>query len=325
LAALGSLLVEESMRPQKIAAILGLVAVPVQPLQAQCAMSVTTRHIDPATTRIFSSAAGVPAIYFSADADVNTDGASRSYHPRDPQGRTLALNNIVNAITGAWDANGRPINCAPKRGACYMRYVRAFEGARDSQWATAGSPRVVTRNIIPWRLDPRLNRPVPCTIQSGPYSGFFVSQTSFIADRSKGECSQERYLDAMTFNAAVLPGGANWTSQGRRAAIGDLVVVRSPTTGRLAYAVLGDAGPRRSLGEASIALVAHLRGQTVAPNASYQQIRRLALQDGQYLIFPGTDIRRSDRGAITQGDIDEAGRRLFDRWGGVARLRSCPG
>jgi hypothetical protein len=166
---------------------------------------------------------------------------------------------------------------------------------------------------------------VPCTIQSGPYSGFFVSQTSFIADRSKGECSQERYLDAMTFNAAVLPGGANWTSQGRRAAIGDLVVVRSPTTGRLAYAVLGDAGPRRSLGEASIALVAHLRGQTVAPNASYQQIRRLALQDGQYLIFPGTDIRRSDRGAITQGDIDEAGRRLFDRWGGVARLRSCPG
>lgn len=312
------------MLARKIILGIALATTSAQPALAQCAMSLATRHIDPARTPILSSAAGVPAIFFNADVDVNTDGASRSYHPADPQGRTRALNNIVNALTGAWEANGAPINCTPKRGACFMRYIRAFEGARDSNWAATGAPRVATRHIIPWRMDARLGRSVPCTISSGPYAGYFVSQTSFIVDPAKPDCSQEKYLDAMQFNAAVLPGGASWHSQGRRAAIGDLVVVRSPTSGRIAFAILGDAGPRRSIGEASIALAAQLRGQSVAPNASYAQIRALALRDGQYLIFPGTNIRRSVRGALSQADIDRVGSALFAQWGGAERLASCP-
>jgi hypothetical protein len=322
LSLLGSLGVEDSMRFRSIGAGVLLAAIPAN-VGAECAMVLTQRHIDPAQTPILASRTGVPALHFNADIDVNTDGASRSYHPADPQGRSLALNNIVNAITGAKEADGTPIACAPKRGACFMRYIRAFERARDSRWATSGAPQVSTRYIIPWRMDPALGRRVPCTIASGPFAGFFVSQTSFIVDPSKSECSQDRYLDAMAFNAAVLPGGVNWSSQDRRAAIGDLVVVRAPATGRIAYAILGDAGPRKSIGEVTIALAAQLRGQTVPANASYQQIRALALRDGQYLIFPGTDVRRSIPGAVSQSEIDRLGREIFQRWGGEARLAQC--
>jgi hypothetical protein len=286
-------------------------------------MEVLTRHSDPQRTRIYSAGQGQPALYFRTDLDVNTDGASRSYHPDDPRGRSLALNNMGNALSGIWNASGQRVDCSPRSGACYTRYIDSFIAARDSGWKTSGVPRVATEGIIPWKMDPQVGRRVPCTIAQGPYRGYFVSQTAFIVDPSRGACDQARYLDSLSFNAAVLPRGANWNSLGRRARIGDLVVLRVPATGRTAYAILGDVGPARSIGEGTIALAAALHQARVSPTASYPEIRAMAMPDVQYLVFPGSNIRTGAGGAVSQAAIDREGERLFRAWGGEERLKQC--
>lgn len=293
------------------------------PALAECGLSRLTSHADPARTRIYAATRGAPAVYFRSDLDVNTDGASRSYHPDDPRGQGVALNNIGNAISGIWNAAGQRIDCTPRTRACFTRYINTFTAARDAGWRPSGAPRVATEGIIPWRMDAQLGRRVPCTIASGPYRGYFVSQTAFIADSSRAACDQARYLDSLTFNAAVIPRNALWSSIGRRARVGDVVVVRSPANGQIVYGILGDVGPARSIGEGSIAMAAALRRTTVSPTASYRQIRAMALPDAQYLIFPGAGIRGLVRGAITQADIDREGARLFAKWGGEQRLTRC--
>ena len=290
---------------------------------AACNMTFLKQHTDTAHTRIFSAPQGTASIYFRSNLDVNTDGASRSYHPADPRGQSLALNNMGNAMTGIWNARGQPIDCAPRRGACYTRWISTFVAARDANYNPNGHPRIATRHIIPWRRDAATGWQRPCTIDSGPYRGYFVSQTAFIVDAARPECDQARYLDSLVFNAAVLPRGAVWTSGGRRAAVGDLVVVHSPALGRTRYAIVGDSGPANGIGEGTVALAASLRQASVSPTATYREIRALALPDVQYLIFPGTDIRRLASSAVTPAVIDREGARLFEAWGGVARLQQC--
>ena len=309
----------------RVAAILSAAILAAQPAlaAAECGMGPPVRHSDPGRTRIYASPSGVPSVYFHADVDVNTDGSSRSYHPADPRGRSVALNNIGNAISGIWDAAGRPIDCAPRRGACFTRYIDTFVAARDSGWNPSGHPRVATDGMIPWKLDSALGRRVPCTIQTGPYRGFFVSQTSFIADRSKPECDQSRYLDSLAFQAAVLPKRTAWASQGERAGVDDLVVVHSPATGRTAYGIIGDTGPADGIGEASVAMAAYLRDRAVAPDATYQEIKALALDGAQYLLFPGEAVRDHIQGSLSQERINREVEAVFTRWGGPARLAQC--
>src|SRR5687768_13308197 len=189
--------------PRMLLNLTVLAAVVIQPsvAAAQCGMTLLKRH-GTANTAIYEARQGAPSLYFRANVDVNTDGASRSYHPADPRGQSLALNNMGNALTGIWNAQGQRIDCTPRRGACFMRYINTFIAARNAQWNPVGHPRVATRHIIPWRHDPALGRSVPCTIATGPYAGYFVSQTAFEVDTTKPACDQARYLDSLTFNAA---------------------------------------------------------------------------------------------------------------------------
>ena len=290
---------------------------------AACALTLATRHVDDARTPVFASTSGVPALYFRADLDVNTDGSSRSYHPDDPRGRTLALNNIANAISDLKDAQGNDIDCSPRSGACFTRYIETFIAARDARWDPAGHPRVATDGMIPWAHDPTLGRRAPCTIREGRHAGFFVSPTAFVVDPSRDACDQSRYLDSLAFNAAVLPRNAAWHAQGQRAKLGDLVVVRRPSDGRIAYAILGDIGPARAIGEGTIALAAALRGTPVGEEATYATVRALALPDVQYLVFPGTDLRGRIAGPPTQAKIDAEAAALFEAWGGASALALC--
>jgi hypothetical protein len=294
---------------------------PAQPVT--CAMDEFTRHVDPNRTRIYAAGAGVASIYFRANVDVNSDGAARSYHPADPRGRTLALNNVGNAITRMFDANGRNITCAPRTGACFERYITTFEAARDSGYNPNGFPRIETTGIIPWRTDPALGRKVPCTISAGPFAGFFVSQTSLSVDPRKDVCDQSRYLDSLSYAAIVLPGRVEWRSQGVTTDDGDLVAVRNVATGTVTFAINGDRGPQRAIGEGTLALAAALNGRTLTGKETFAELKRLVVRDAQYVIFPRDDIRRIAGSAFTQKDIDTAGARVFQQWGGTARLDSC--
>lgn len=300
-------------------------ALPVTALSQNCDMSQITRHGDNEMTRIYSSDSGHPALYFVADMDVNTDGAARSYHPDDPQGKTIALNNIGNAISQMYDVNERNITCSPRRGACYSRFITTFEQARDAKFAPTGAPRVETRWIIPWKIDKDLGWETPCVIQDGPNAGYFVSQTSVIVDSSKDECDQRRYLDSMTFNANVLPKGINWRSQGVITDGTDLVIARDLDTDVVAYGLNGDRGPANKIGEGSIAFAAALSKAELVGSETYSEIRSLARRNVQYLIFPREDIRREVGDRFTQEDIDRIGARVFAEWGGVDRLDACKG
>jgi hypothetical protein len=296
---------------------------PVPSLAETCDLAEAARHRDMQQTQVYASEGGVPALYFRADMDVNTDGAARSYHPDDPRGRERALNDIANAITRILDAEGRDITCAPRRGSCYQRFIATFEAARSARYSPRGQPRIETTQIIPWRRDEQLGWDVPCTITEGPDAGFFVSQTAVVADAARGVCDHRRYLDSLAFHANVLPRGVTWSSQGVETDLTDIVAARDVTTGAIAFGINGDTGPSDKLGEGSIAFVAALAGAWLSGSETYRQLRALARPDVQYLIFPTNDIRRIMRGGFTQADIDRVGTEVLAAWGGTARLDAC--
>jgi hypothetical protein len=290
---------------------------------AVCDMALVARHTDPKRTPILAARSGPAALFFTADLDVNTDGSARSYHPDDPRGRTKALNNIANAIQRIHAADGTDITCAPRRGACFTRFITTFEAARDAGWARTGAPRVSTDGIIPWQ---RVGgRRVPCTIAAGPHQGFFVSQTALAADPTRDACDQERYLDSLAFNAIVVPRGVTWSSQGRPLRNGDLVAVRHGESGRTEFAVVGDRGPANAIGEGTVRLAAQLAGRTLDGSETYPQIRALAIAKVHYLAFPAQNIQAvvGPGQPFTQDDIDRAGAEALAAWGGEERLAAC--
>lgn len=285
-----------------------------------CGLDDSIVHTDATKTVIRVATIGTPSLFFEADLDVNTDGSSRSYHPHDPRGSSVALNNIANAIEKIFDAAGNDVTCSPRNGACFQRFISTFEAARDSDWAPLGHPRITTGGMIPWKMQG--GRLKPCLIPSGPHAGFFVSQTSLFVDRNKPECDQARYLDSLTFNAIVLPKNTAWASQDKVLAEGDLVAVRNPLNGYVAFAVVGDRGSPNKIGEGTIRLAAELRRKRLAGNETYVDVKALQLEVTHVVAFPQTDLRES-LGTFSQEDIDRLGRDTFQRWGGEARLTAC--
>lgn len=288
-----------------------------------CGMTLIGRHGDAARTPVFASTAGEKAIFFASDLDVNTDGAARSYHPDDPRGQRLALNNMGNAITRIFDKEGRDITCSPRQGACFTRFMDVFEASRDAGYNPVGHPRFETTHIIPWQRDTTLGRDVPCTIASGPFAGYFVSQTALLANRNAGICDQSRYLDALSVNAIVLPRQANWRSQGVVTDGGDLAAVVDAETGRVAFALVGDTGPKAAIGEGSVALAAALGGVAVPADATFADMKALKRERVATVIFPTRDVPRLTDGQFTQADIDRLGREALAAFGGPERLRAC--
>lgn len=288
----------------------------------ECGMDFRYEHVDARGTNIYQAPEGIPSLFYRADMDVNTDGTPRSYHPQDPWGNEgLALNNIANALTGAYDEFLGPSRyCKPRQGECYESYVNTFIAARDAGYRP-DAPWVTTYSIIPWRYDEAVKRAVPCTIQSGPYAGYFVSQTAYPYDASLGLCDQGRYIDSMAINTAVLPGETHWESQGVATDGFDLVVAFDGE--RAAFGINGDRGPSDKIGEVSVRMALDILNIVSRPLRNYQDVKGLALEDVVYLTFPTRDYRRENPGVLTQAQINEWGEAVFGEWGGVPRLQAC--
>jgi hypothetical protein len=289
----------------------------------ECGMTHVATHIDPGKTKIFASTKGIASLYYSAKMAVNTDGASKSYHPDDPHGKKLAYNNIANAISRIFDASGKDITCGPRVGECYARFIKTFEAARDAKYNPKAHPRISTDGMIPWKKDSELGWNVPCRNQSEQFKGYFISATSLTVNQAKDVCDQARYLDSLIFNAVVLPLGVQWIAQGVPTDDGDLVVVRDTDNGNIAFAINGDRGPRDAIGEGTIALTAKLSGVNLSGQETYEEIRKLARSRVQYVTFPKDDIRRLVGKEFTQSDVEKVGKTLLDAWGGLDRLTAC--
>jgi hypothetical protein len=139
--------------------------------------------------------------------------------------------------------------------------------------------------------------------KSDPAPGFYISTTS-LENTKCDRRDPKRYVNSEAINFVVLPGRL-----GLGAKLGDVAVAIRPENRASAFAVYGDVGPARKIGEASIAMANALKvpSDPKSGGVSHGVI---------YLIFPGT----TEGWPLSQEDIDKKGGELFAKWGGIDRV-----
>ena len=305
------------MRITMSALIAALLSTTQVTAQMSCNMDLAYVHEGSGDTIIYQSPTGLPSLFYTADMDVNTDGSPKSYHPDDPKGQSIALNNMGNGITGIYTSlNGKNIGCSPRQGDCYQRYISTFNDARDSDYHPR-SPWITTYGIIPWKYDKALGRDIPCTDDNG----YFISQTAYTLYRGDA-CDQARYLDSTTINSNVLPSKTSWQSQGVVTDGFDLVVLFGDD-GKIVFGINGDRGPANKIGEVSVSMATRFKGQEPDAIKNYRDVKAFSTAKAHYLIFPTVDIKRRKGRNFTQADINKIGIETLNKWGGIDRLRKC--
>ena len=217
-----------------------------------------------ALVRYSNLAAPSNFILFKTGLRVNTDGAPTSYHPNDPRGTSLAINNVVNGVSIR----------KPGANLSYGQKIVAFEKFRDANWKVPLGYKIVWQNVIAPRIQNGIS--VPCVFTTGPNAGYFGSLTTLkneLSGVAAGECQVNDQLDQRTIAGLVLPSGENPLKH-FNARIGDIAVVINPTTGKVVTAVVADGGPPENLGEGSVALNMALLGKTDQPK-NYQEAKLL--------------------------------------------------
>lgn len=294
-----------------------LMALCVAPAMGQeCGMSRAFLQPDdnaPGRQTAVWSSQGNSSLLFIESLNVNTDGTRRSYSVEDFWGKDRAINNLCNAMSD---------KCAGL-GQAGMRERRIItQRALAEGWpANLLRQTRISPNIIPFKG----GKPCPLV------NGFLVSATALHKLRIQDVCDITNYVDALTVPAIVLPGNPRGGQSGfeaRGAKVGDLVVAMLPDGTTPVFGVVGDTGPPRELGEASVAMNGKLLGKTGEPQ-NYDEVRGRGPFAGRgwgvrraiVLIFPAT--RNAEDPYMTAPRIEEAARRLFERWGGVARLKAC--
>jgi hypothetical protein len=265
-------------------------------------------------------------VHFRANMDVNTDGASNSYHPDDKNSTNNASNILCNGINvnvpKGWAGTNALVDFARKQqqdnaGAIGESVVvngigrlpngmnkcpllgQLYREARQAGWRTdAVTPRVVWKAMaFETRTGPNGQlADIPCIQKaSDPSPGFFVSTTAFEnADFAKYDV--ERYVDANRISNIVAPSLG--FLQGRwNVNAGNLALVVQRSTGITVKTFVGDTGPSIRLGEGSVALVRKIQGSpaSIARNIPYPI---------EYFILPGP--------RITQSSHDDSIARIVD-------------
>ena len=309
-------------RPGRVqwASLLGGIAVAVLSapvLGAECGLSEAFRQPDANAsggyTSVWADAQG-SALFFVEKLNANTDGTKRSYSVEDFWGRTRAVNNLCNAMSDACSELTRD----------QLRQRRLLtQQARQEGWP---ADLLQQTRISPSIIAFRNGRPCP------EVDGFLVSATALYDKDVSDVCDLKRYVDSLVTPATVLPKRQDRQVptgfEKHGAQVGDLVVAMAPGATTPVYAVVGDLGPARELGEGSLALNGKLLGKT-APPANYREVRGQDEYRGRgwvvpralVLIFPGT--RDAARPFMTPDRIDPAAAAAFASWGGIERLKAC--
>jgi hypothetical protein len=248
-------------------------------------------------------------LVFASRLRVNTDGAKHSYSVDDFWGKTKAVNSLCNAMSDA---------CRGLSKAQLSARALATEEARRQGWpAEALAATKLSPSIIP------LKEGKPCPESDG----FLISATALQNRSIQDVCDPTKYLDSSIVPALVIPKreaeGRPTQWEQRNVGVGDVAVVLSGDGEKTVFAVVGDKGPAKELGEGSIALNGELLGKT-APPANYEEVKgrngwnvRMAFT----LIFPGT--RSEAAPFMTRERIEAKAREAFEKWGGIERLRAC--
>lgn len=301
-----------------------IVAVSSISAQADCDMKLAFKQLDNEGKSEVSvwQDGKQKALLFSEGLHVNTDGTKRSYKVDDFWGHEDAINNLCNAMSDKCAG----MNEEQLRGRRILtQEAKAKDWPVDLLRKTKISP-----SIIAFNADGK-----PCD----GVDGFLVSATSLRNNKIADNCNFSKYVDAMTVPAIVLPRRLQQTTptefQKRNAKVGDLAAILSGDGKILTYAVVGDEGPAKELGEATVALAGILKGKTKEPD-NYCEVRGKPSSKcngkkytGQgwdvgkayVLIFPGT--RDSSNPYMTRERIQKDAGDLLAAWGGASVLNSC--
>ncbi|HEV2553236.1 MAG TPA: glycoside hydrolase family 75 protein [Bosea sp. (in: a-proteobacteria)] len=254
------------------------------------------------------------AVLFGGSMHVNTDGTKRSYRVEDFWGTKDAVNNLCNAMSDRCDDLTKP----------QMRARRILtEQAKANGWQRA--------DLAATKIEPKIIPNGPDGKPCAEKDGFMVSATALVDASVRDQCNPARYADAMILPAIVVPGRIKNVPTGfelNDAKVGDLAVVATRDLSKIVYAVVGDSGPTKDIGEGTIALARALLGKNHDP-VNYREVRGRPPFRGQgwdvpqtiTLILSGSRDNRTPYMTIARIEQDAASK--FAAWGGVERLRAC--
>lgn len=248
-------------------------------------------------------------LLFITSMKVNTDGTRISYHQDDPTGdrcsknpgaTPCAINNIRNAFSN------------PSLPETAFEELRKVDYPVDRIWGVL-NPGVIERSKKTGK---------PCVSADG----YLVSMTSDVAVAGgfnrEGDCDQSKWIDALTVPAIVTPGG----SQFQRAGITkrSIVIAFSPSAHPLVVpGIVGDSGPGKELGEATVAMNRKLNGlpDTEVPKHYSDAKKRFQAGRTAVLLFPGSEAVLAR--PITAQRVADGGKDALKRFGGEEKLYKC--
>ncbi|MEO5730105.1 MAG: glycoside hydrolase family 75 protein [Byssovorax sp.] len=161
-----------------------------------------------------------------------------------------------------------------------------------------------------WALVTSDGKPTGKPVVQGPKDpspGYYVSMTA-LEDTKKPVKDPRRYVDSTKVAYIALPAGAKeWGAK-----LGDFAAIIDAKSGRIAFAIFADIGPKDTLGEGSIALASALNLPS-DPRAG-------GADSGiSYVLFPGSGNGQPR----SSEDIDREGKKLFDAFGGRPMMAAC--
>jgi Fungal chitosanase of glycosyl hydrolase group 75 len=252
-----------------------------------------------------SSSAGIggarPFAFVVADVKVNTDGTRISYNADDPRAQTKAINDIRNAYRNP------------------SHPIQDFEKIRDAGW----QPTSKVWDVLSSAIIEKDKRPgkegLPCLDEKN----YLVSMTAIRATASgtPGDCDQSKWIDALTVPAFVLPGASKFQPGG--ASVGNVVIALSLGERRMALGIVGDTGPAKEIGEASVEMNRILNGLPAGsiPTNRVDAEKRFQGPKTILLVLPGASNRISQ--PINASTVNAFAEARFNAWGGRERLEAC--
>jgi hypothetical protein len=213
------------------------------------------------------------------------------------QGGPVTITRISDAIIFeagmAIDADGAPNAYAP-RGRGLDRLANA---RRRTRWVGIATNK----------------RGQPLVQKRGRYRGYYVSTTSLQNSAVRNPANPAKYVDATRVPYIVLPPEV---AERFHIELGDLAVVinQQSDPAVFAFAIYADTGPRRKIGEGSIALAEAL-GLPSSPRTG-------KTDDGVlYVVFPGSGLGPGKLRTLKEINSETA--ELYEKWGGAHSLQAC--
>jgi hypothetical protein len=279
-------------------------------------------------------------VVFSAKMRVDADGGPRTYSAKDPGGTLcnpkLHPENIgkdPGALGCAMDTLCVGANIQVPGGAVYdyrscSKLQDAFRIIRDSNWNPPPGYKLISVGIE--MKDAA--KGIPCIDAN---SAYFVSTSSTRSGEGGKRCEQKKWLDTLV-PSIVAP--KCWSNAYREnnpkdcaslpmpgivpdVDTGDLVALRGRNGGRLTFGVIGDLGPNKKLGEASVGMLMKAAGLTEPPTYVAAANKLDGLEQFDVVVFKRTKFEKPLTLANAE-DMAKVAEGAFKNWtGDVAKSR----